>query len=137
MLPDSSDRVAAAEGASEAGGQLRGSPEHVLAAGPSDLHAPNAGRPREDAAPSPASGSRAGPPWRPEDVLTELDKHPRGDDIARLVHAVAFAAADEHRATFSDGLGELAERAGLRREDAETAFGNVLTALERTDGGPA
>jgi hypothetical protein len=67
----------------------------------------------------------------PKDVLDEIVALPRGDDLARLVHTVAFAAADERRATLADGLGELAERAGLKREDAETPYGNALRALER------
>lgn len=69
----------------------------------------------------------------PYAVLDELAGHARGDDLARLVHTVAFAAADERRATLSDGLGELADRAGLTAEDAETSFGNVLRTLERKD----
>src|SRR5438093_1086523 len=115
MLPDSSDRLVAAEGASEPGRDAP-SPPHALD--------------------PPASGTRTGP-WRPDDVLAELHRHARGDDLARLVHAVAFAAADERRTTFADGLGEVAERVGLRHEDAETSFGNVLRALERSDAGPA
>jgi hypothetical protein len=64
-------------------------------------------------------------------VLDELKVHPRGDDLARLVHMIAFAAADERRSSLSDGLAEAAERAGLSYEDGETRFGNVLRALER------
>src|SRR5580692_6483413 len=67
----------------------------------------------------------------PPDVLDEIAALDRGDDLARLVHAVAFAAADERRPTLADGLAEIAERAGIEREDAETRFGNVLGALER------
>lgn len=67
----------------------------------------------------------------PQAVLEEITAHKRGDDLARLVHTVAFAAADERRPTLADGLGELAERAGIKPEDAETRSGNVLRALER------
>jgi hypothetical protein len=67
----------------------------------------------------------------PHAVLEEIAAHKRGDDLARLVHTVAFAAADERRASLADGLAELAERAGITAEDAETSFGNVLRALER------
>jgi hypothetical protein len=67
----------------------------------------------------------------PHDVLDEIAALDRGDDLARLVHAVAFAAADERRATLADGLAEIADRAGIKPEDAETCFGNVLRALER------
>jgi len=64
-------------------------------------------------------------------VLDEIAALPRGDDLARLVHTIAFAAADERRATLGDGLAEVAERAGLKPEDAETPSGNALRALER------
>jgi hypothetical protein len=67
----------------------------------------------------------------PKAVLDEIAALPRGDDLARLVHTVAFAAADERRTSLADGVGELAEREGLRPEDAETRFGNALRALER------
>ena len=67
----------------------------------------------------------------PEAVLEEIAAHPRGDELARLVHTVAFAAADERRSALSDGLAEVADRAGIKREDAELPSGNVLRALER------
>ena len=67
----------------------------------------------------------------PRAVLDEIAALPRGDDLARLVHTVAFAAADERRGTLSEGLAEVAERAGLKPRDAETSFGNALRALER------
>jgi hypothetical protein len=67
-------------------------------------------------------------------VLDHLAGHPRGDDLARLVHTVAFAAADERRTSLSDGVGELADRAGLRPEDADTGLGNALGALQRPEG---
>jgi hypothetical protein len=67
----------------------------------------------------------------PRAVLDEIAALSRGDDLARLVHTVAFAAADERRTSLADGVAELAEREGLRPEDAETRFGNALRALER------
>ncbi|AKT40425.1 hypothetical protein [Chondromyces crocatus] len=67
----------------------------------------------------------------PHAVLDELAGHARGDDLARLVHTAAFAAADERRASLGDGVAELAELSGLKVEDAETSFGNVIRALER------
>ena len=67
----------------------------------------------------------------PHAVLEEIASRPRGDDLARLVHTAAFAAADEKRARIEDGLAELVERARLKGEDAETSYGNVLRALER------
>jgi hypothetical protein len=67
----------------------------------------------------------------PQAVLDAIAALPRGDDLARLVHTVAFAAADERRTTLADGLAEVAERAGIEAADAETPFGNALRALER------
>jgi hypothetical protein len=67
----------------------------------------------------------------PHAVLEEIASRPRGDDLARLVHTAAFAAADEKRTRIEDGLAELVERARLKGEDAETSYGNVLRALER------
>ncbi|EYF01617.1 hypothetical protein [Chondromyces apiculatus] len=67
----------------------------------------------------------------PHAVLDELSGHARGDDLARLVHTAAFAAADERRASLGDGVYELAELSGLKVEDAETSYGNVIRALER------
>ncbi|APR77335.1 Hypothetical protein A7982_02682 [Minicystis rosea] len=64
-------------------------------------------------------------------MFEEIAAHKRGDDLARLVHTVAFAAADERRQSLADGLAEVAERAGITAEDAETPYGNVLRALER------
>src|SRR5689334_8481934 len=69
----------------------------------------------------------------PQAMLDEIATSARGDDLARLVHTVAFAAADEKRPRIEDGLAEIAERAGITRADAETSFGNVLRALERSD----
>src|SRR5580704_8639097 len=88
--------------------------------------------PRPQRGPCRASRPRTMPAdSSPHDVLDEIAALDRGDDLARLVHAVAFAAADERRATLADGLAEIAERAGIKPEDAETRFGNVLQALER------
>ncbi|WP_437640943.1 hypothetical protein [Sorangium sp. So ce854] len=64
-------------------------------------------------------------------MLDELAGHPHGDDLARVVHTAAFAAADERRTTLEGGLAELVDRAGLSAADAETRFGNVIRALER------
>jgi hypothetical protein len=72
----------------------------------------------------------------PHAVLAELGNHPRGDDLARLVHAIAFACADERRISLPDGARDAASRLGLTTDDAETPFGNVLTALERSGSEP-
>jgi hypothetical protein len=64
-------------------------------------------------------------------VLQAVATHEKGEDLARLVHAAAFAAADERRPRLDDGLTELADRHGISREGAETPYGNVLRALER------
>ncbi|WP_437820273.1 hypothetical protein [Sorangium sp. So ce1078] len=71
------------------------------------------------------------PDHSPHAVLDELAGHPHGDDLARVVHTAAFAAADERRTTLEGGLAELVDRAGLSVADAETRFGNVIRALER------
>ncbi|WP_437664275.1 hypothetical protein [Sorangium sp. So ce1182] len=71
------------------------------------------------------------PEHSPHAVLDELAGHPHGDDLARVVHTAAFAAADERRTTLEGGLAELVDRAGLSAADAETRFGNVIRALER------
>ncbi|HEY4122638.1 MAG TPA: hypothetical protein VGM56_32460, partial [Byssovorax sp.] len=67
----------------------------------------------------------------PEAVLGHIAALARGDDLAKLVHTVAFAAADEQRTSLADGLGEVADRLGITRADADTEYGNVLRALER------
>ncbi len=67
----------------------------------------------------------------PEAVLAHLRQHARGDDLARLVHTAAFAAADERRPSLADGIAEAADRAGISASDAETDYGNVVRALER------
>jgi hypothetical protein len=66
----------------------------------------------------------------PHAILDDLAAHPRVDDLARLVHAIAFAAATEKRPQLADGLGDAAARLGLSHADAETKFGNVLHAIE-------
>lgn len=66
--------------------------------------------------------------------LDALSDHARGDDLARLVHTLAFAAFDEKRPVLSDGLGETMDRLGLAPADMETRAGHVGGALE---SGPA
>jgi hypothetical protein len=73
----------------------------------------------------------------PQAVLDEIATHARGDDLARLVHTAAFAAADEKRPRLEDGIAEIADRIGITNEDAETSYGNVLFALERGSVDPA
>ena len=65
----------------------------------------------------------------PPAFLAEIGALKRGDDLARLVHAAAFAAADEQRASLTDGLAEIVDRAGITSDDAQTPYGNVLTLL--------
>jgi hypothetical protein len=67
----------------------------------------------------------------PHTILDHLAGHPRADDLARLVHATAFAAAIAHKPRLSEGLAKTAERFDLSHADAETSFGNVLQALEQ------
>lgn len=66
--------------------------------------------------------------------LDAISDHPRGDDLARLVHTLAFAAFDERRPVLSDGLGEAMDRTGLAAADLDTKAGHVGGALE---AGPA
>jgi len=63
----------------------------------------------------------------PLDAITD---HARGDDLAKLVHTLAFAAFDERRPALSEGLGEAMDRAGLAAADMETRAGHVGGALE-------
>jgi hypothetical protein len=67
----------------------------------------------------------------PLDAITD---HPRSDDLAHLVHTLAFAAFDEKRPVLSDGLGEAMDRLGLAAADMDTRAGHVGGALE---AGPA
>lgn len=66
----------------------------------------------------------------PQAVLAELAGHPRGDELARLVHAVAFTCADERKITLPEGVQDAAAQLSLSTKDADTSFGNVITALE-------
>lgn len=63
--------------------------------------------------------------------LAEVTRHPKGDALARLVHAAAFTAASERRVTLDEGLDELAQRLEVGEDDARTSFGDVLRALRR------
>lgn len=72
----------------------------------------------------------AAPP-PPLDAITD---HARGDDLAKLVHTLAFAAFDERRPALAEGLGEAMDRAALAPADLETRAGHVGGALE---AGPA
>ncbi|MBK8257147.1 MAG: hypothetical protein IPK82_31305 [Polyangiaceae bacterium] len=62
--------------------------------------------------------------------LDALAENPRGEDLARLVHSLAFSAFDEKRPVLSDGLGEAMERLKLTAADLDTAAGHVGGALE-------
>ncbi len=66
--------------------------------------------------------------------LDAISDHPRGDDLARLVHTLAFGAFDERRPVLSDGLGEAMDRLGLAAADMDTRAGHLGGALE---AGPA
>jgi len=67
------------------------------------------------------------------DGPTELDSHPRRDELARLVRTAALTAADEQRARFVDGLDELMSEAELSSEDGLVGAFNVLEALKRVE----
>lgn len=62
--------------------------------------------------------------------LDAISDHPRGDDLARLVHTLAFAAFDEKRPILADGLGEAMERLNLTPADLDTRAGHAGGALE-------
>lgn len=66
-------------------------------------------------------------------VLEEIARHPRGDDLARMTHAVSFAMADERRSTFEGGLEEAMLAHGLTEAAAETSYGNVVRALSQRE----
>lgn len=66
----------------------------------------------------------------PQAVLAELANHPRGDELARLVHAVAITCADERKIALPDGVHDAAAQLSLSDKDAETSFGNVIAALQ-------
>lgn len=66
----------------------------------------------------------------PQAVLAELASHPRGDELARLVHAVAFTCADERKISLPDGVQDAAAQLSLSIKDADTSYGNVIGALE-------
>ncbi len=69
------------------------------------------------------------PSRSPRAVLLELATHPRFDDLARLVHALALSAYEERRGSLDVGLDEAATRLSLDEQAAETPYGNVLRAV--------
>ncbi len=64
-------------------------------------------------------------------ALDELRRHRHGDELARLVQALATSAFDERRPSLDDGLDEAASRLGIDEVSAETSFGNVLRATRK------
>jgi hypothetical protein len=94
---------------------------------------PQADGPADAAAPAVAEATAAAPSPPPladdADVVQVAARHARGEELARLVHTVGFAAADERRSRLDAGIEELAERLGIARTDADTMRGNVLDAL--------
>ncbi len=73
----------------------------------------------------------------PQAVLAELASHPRGDELARLAHAVAFTCADERKISLPDGVQDAAAQLSLSDKDADTSFGNVISALRPGSSTPA
>jgi hypothetical protein len=67
----------------------------------------------------------------PRAILNELAKSPDGDDLARLVHTLAWTAYDERRPSLEHGLDDAASRLGVDEAKAETSFGNVLRAVRK------
>lgn len=66
----------------------------------------------------------------PQAVLAELAGHPHGDELARLVHVVAFTCADERKISLPAGVQDAAAQLSLSIKDADTPYGNVIGALE-------
>lgn len=64
-------------------------------------------------------------------ALDELRRHRHGDELAKLVQALATSAFDERRPSLDDGLDEAASRLGIDEVSAETSFGNVLRATRK------
>jgi hypothetical protein len=74
------------------------------------------------------------PDRSPKAILDELARHPRGDALARLVHALAWSAFAERRGALAEGLDEAARRLEVDEVSAETSYGNVLRALRKASG---
>lgn len=66
-----------------------------------------------------------------EKLLEELERNPRGEALAKLVHTLAVSAFDESRTSLDEGLADAASRLGIDEASAETSFGNVLRALKK------
>jgi hypothetical protein len=73
----------------------------------------------------------------PQTVLAELASHPRGDELARLAHAVAFTCADERKISLPEGVQDAAAQLSLSEADADTSLGNVIPALRPGTSVPA
>ena len=67
----------------------------------------------------------------PSVIVRELGAQAYGDDLARLVHSLAWSAYDERRTSLEEGLDEAATRLAIDETKAETTFGNVLRALKK------
>ncbi len=67
----------------------------------------------------------------PKAILAEVDAHPRGAELAKLLHALAVSAYDERRTTLEQGCDEAADQLGVDEAAADTSFGNVLSALRK------
>lgn len=67
----------------------------------------------------------------PRAILSELDSHPQGEVLAKLVHTLAVTAYDERRTSLDEGLDEAAARLSVEEGLAGTAYGNVLRALRK------
>ncbi len=70
----------------------------------------------------------------PRAILNELGKSPGGDDLARLVHTLAWTAYDERRPSLEHGLDDAVSRLALDETKCETSFGNVLRAVRKGRG---
>jgi hypothetical protein len=67
------------------------------------------------------------------DSVTDIDEHPRRDDLAKLVRTLASSAADEQRARFVDGLDEVVRELELEGAAVKIEGIDVLKALQRAE----
>src|SRR5258708_7202262 len=64
-------------------------------------------------------------------LLEEIAANPKGEALARRVHALALSALDERRTELEQGIADAAERLGVDETTSDTSYGNVLRALKK------
>jgi hypothetical protein len=90
-----------------------------------------------DAPPNPPEDNADPAPLpTPTEMVEALERHPRSEALARLVHEAALEAAAARRPDFASRFHKSGPHAsiglpgGLTRSDADTAYGNVVDVLE-------